>query len=205
MNRTRNHVAIYERLTGLYPAPFRDEYRSDLVALFDAQMQDESPIRVWLRALRDLAVTVPTLQLEVRMDRPSGNIVTTLFSIATAATALLAVVSGSASTALPFLFIAIATGAVAYWSFSASRSARPPGAVSQSWWKFLLAGVGLAVATAIAVKIPWPAAIDLGDLSYWLVVISGMMSITLAGSGIVLGIGNLIRRQRVSGTGAPIA
>lgn len=68
-----------------------------------------------------------------------------------------------------------------------------------SWWRFLLAGSSLAAVTVMAVKIPWPAAIDLGDLSYWLVVMSAMTSITLVGIGIALAIGNQIRRQRVSG------
>ncbi len=199
------HLATYRRLTGLYPGSFRHEYRSDLVELFGAQMEDEGPVRVWLRAIRDLAVTVPTQQLEVRMDRPSGNIVTALFSIASAASVLLALVLGSAPTALLFLSVAIATGAVAFWSFSASRSARPAGAVQESWWKFLLAGLSLAAATAIGVKIPWPSAIDLGDFSYWLVVVSGMTSITLVGTGLVLAIARLIGRQRGSGTGASIA
>jgi len=35
------HAAIYRRLTALYPARFRDEYRPDLVALFEAQLRDE--------------------------------------------------------------------------------------------------------------------------------------------------------------------
>ena len=205
MTGPRDHVAIYQRLTALYPAPFRAEYRSDLVALFAAQMRDERPTRVWLRALRDLAVTVPTQQLEVRMDRPSGNIVTALFSIVAAASLLLALTLGSGPTAVLFLAGGIAAGLTASWSFNATRSARVPGAVSESWWKFLVAGSSLAAVTLVATRIPWPAAVDIGDLAYWLVVASGMTVISLVGIGIVLAVRQLIRRQRLSDAATPIA
>lgn len=54
------HVAVYRRITRLYPPSFRHNYGADLVTLFAHQIQDEPPIRVWFRTLRDLAVSVPT-------------------------------------------------------------------------------------------------------------------------------------------------
>ena len=41
------HIAAYRRLTALYPRRFRDEYRTDLVALFSHQLEDDGPGRVW--------------------------------------------------------------------------------------------------------------------------------------------------------------
>ncbi len=86
--------------------------------------------------------------------------------VAAASAGVVALTLGSAPTMLFFLAIGIATGADAVWSWNAGRSARVPGLVSRSWWKFLFAGSVLAVVTSAAVKIPWPKAIDLGDLSY---------------------------------------
>lgn len=202
--RNLTHASIYRRLTALYPRPFREEYRLDLLALFMVQLHDEPPIRVWIRALRDLAVTVPTQHLEVRMHRPSNNIVTAAFSAAAASAGLLALVVGSGSTMFLFLAIAISTGAVAFWSWSAGRPVRHPRAVSQSWWKVLLAGSVVAGATFVAVKIPWPEWIDIGDLSYWLVVVLGMTALALLGIGILLAIINLIGRRRPPRAGASV-
>jgi hypothetical protein len=199
------HAAIYRRLTALYPARFRDEYRPDLVALFEAQLRDEPPIRVWLRALRDLAVTVPTQQLEVRTNRPSSNLVAAVFSVAAASVGIIALTLGSAPTTLFLLIIGIATGAGAVWSWNAGRSVRVLGFVSRSWWRFLLAGSVLAVITSAAAKIPWPKAIDLGALSYWLIVVAGMTSLTLLGIGVLLSLATLVRRHRPRRAGAPAA
>jgi len=181
------HIAAYRLLTALYPRRFRDEYRTDLVALFSHQLQDDGPGRVWLRTARDIAVTVPVQHLEAHMNGPSHNVVTATSGVVAIAAALLGLTMGTA-TSLGLLVLALGAGAIAIWSWKANRPLRVANSVDSTWWKFLIGGVALVMVTFSAMAFPWPDAIDLGDNAYWLVVIS----ITI---GVLLGIGALIHRR----------
>ncbi|MEA2686924.1 MAG: hypothetical protein QOE93_2119 [Actinomycetota bacterium] len=196
MSATGGHLALYRRLVRLYPPSFRDNYGADLILLFARQIEDEAPARVWARTVRDLAVSVPAQRLEAHMNRPSTRIVTTASGTVAGASALVALTVGTGPAMPVFLAVALVAAAIALWSW---QSARPiPGAVPQgrSWWKVLLAGPALAVITFTAMATPWPDAIDLGDNAYWLVVISLMTSVTLAATGLLLGMVAVIDRRR---------
>src|SRR2546425_12554546 len=80
MSNRRIHVAAYRRLTALYPRRFQEDYRDDLVAIVTQQLHDEAAARVWLRTLLDLAVTVPTQQLEAHMHRSSSKVVAVAYA-----------------------------------------------------------------------------------------------------------------------------
>ena len=194
MSAVGTHIAAYRRLTALYPRAFREEYRTDLVALFSHQLQDEGPGRVWLRTARDIAVTVPTQHLEAHVHRPSSNMVTAAAGVVAIAAAFLAVTLGTA-TSLGLLLLALGSGAVALWSWKANRPLRVPGTVDSAWWKFLAGGGALVLLTFSAMAVPWPDAIDLGDNAYWLVVFSVMTGLALGTIGVLLGIGALIHRR----------
>ena len=62
---------MYRHLSALYPKSFRVEYGDDLVTTFTEQLRDEGAARVWLSAIRDLVVSIPTQHLEARMKRPA--------------------------------------------------------------------------------------------------------------------------------------
>ena len=204
MNRPRIHVAVYTRLTAVYPSAFRDAYRADLVAVFAEQLRDEAPIRVWARTLRDLTVTVPAQHLETRMNRPAPNVLTAGAAVVAVTAAVLAVTLGSPLAMLLFLGVALVAGVVALWSWNANQPVRPVNAAMHAWWKFLVAGILLAGVTFSAMAIPWPDEIDLGGDAYWLALIGIMTSLTLGGVGLLLGIGAPIGRGRHR-TGAPAA
>jgi hypothetical protein len=188
------HIAAYRRLTALYPRRFRDEYRTDLVALFSHQLEDDGPGRVWLRTARDIAVTIPVQHLEAQVHRPSHNIVTAASSVVAIAAALLAITLGTA-TSLVLLLVALGSGAIATWSWKANRPLRVAGDVDSAWWKFLIGGVALVILTFSGMAVPWPDAIDLGDNAYWLIVISVMTGLALGTIGLLLGIGAVIHRK----------
>jgi hypothetical protein len=198
------HVAVYGRMTRLYPRSFRHDYGSDLITLFARQIEDEPPLRVWLRTLRDLAVSVPVQRLEPHMKRPSTRLVAAVSGVVAGTAALLALTLGTGPAMPVFLVVALAAGATALWSWQASQPVRPDNVTAKSWWKVLVAGPALAALTLGAMAIPWPEAVDLGDNAYWLIVIAFMASLTLAAAGLLLGMAALIerRRTRLMGTSA---
>jgi len=89
------HLAVYRRMTRLYPASFRQDYGEDLGALFAKQIEDESAGRVWARTIRDLAVSVPFQRLETHMNRPSSHLLTGMFGVLAATATLLALTLGT--------------------------------------------------------------------------------------------------------------
>ena len=190
------HVAVYRSLTRMYPHSFRQGYGTDLVALFADQIQDEPPARVWLRTLRDLSVSVPTQRLEVLVKRPSARLLTALSGLVAGTAALLALTLGSGPALPVFLVVALLAGAVAVWSWQAVQPVPADVVVSGSWWKVLVAGPALAALTLGAMAVPWPDALDIGDGAYWLIVIAFMTSITLAASGVLLGIHAAVAHRR---------
>jgi hypothetical protein len=202
MSDRRTHVAVYRSLTRLYPSSFRRSYDADLIALFADQLDDESSLRVWLRTLRDLAVSVPTQRLETHMNRPSARIVTAASGLVAGTASLLALTIGSGPALPVFLIIAVIAGSIAYWSWRNDQPLRADGAAAKSWWKVLLAGPALATVTIGAISIPWPQAMDLGDNAYWLVVIAFMTSLALAALGLLLGTSALIGRHHTRHPGA---
>ena len=197
------HLAVYRRLSLLYPRSFRDDYDADLVAVFAQQLRDEPPGRVWLRTLRDLAVSVPTQHLEARMSSPSPHVVTATCAVVAATAGALTVTIGTGPAMPAFALVTLVFAAIAYWSWEASRPARGVGpSAGQLWWKFLVAGCSLAGLTLLATVIPWPESVDLGDNAYWALIISLGASLVLGASGLLLGIGALIQRRRPGRSGA---
>lgn len=203
MSAGRGHVAVYRRITRLYPASFRDDYRADLVSLFAHQMEDEPALRVWLRTLRDLAISVPAQRLEPHMKRSPSAVITLLAGIAATTAATLALTIGTGPAMPIFLAVALFSVAVAVWSWQVNQPVRADDAAARSWWKVLLAGPALAALTFAAMAVPWPKAVDLGDNAYWLIVVSFMTSITLAGVGLILGVVAVTTRQRSRRAASP--
>lgn len=194
MSTAGAHIAVYRHLTALYPRQFRDEFRTDLVALFSHQLEGEGPGRVWLRTARDIAVTVPAQHLEAFMHRPSNNVVTAVSAVVALTAAFLAITMGTAAS-LAMLLVALGSGGTAVWTWQANRPIRVPHQTDSAWWKFIVGGVALVATTFSGMAIPWPDAIDLGDNAYWLIVFSMMTGLALGAIGLVLGIGALIHRS----------
>lgn len=70
----------YRACTSLYPAPFRDRYREDLVQHFADLVEDRGLVRAGLRAGLDLAITIPNHRLEQIMS-PRASATTSMVAI----------------------------------------------------------------------------------------------------------------------------
>lgn len=195
------HLAMYRRLVRLYPPSFRHSYGEDLVALFENQMRDESPVRVWARTFRDLVISVPGQRLEAHMNGPSSRLVTLVSAVVAGTAALLGLLVGSGPALPVFLIVALLSTALSVWTWQASQPVRADNTKWTSGSRLLLAGPALAALTIVGMLIPWPDVFDLGDGAYWLIVIAFGTSVTLATGGVLLGIGAIIEHRRTKRSG----
>ncbi len=183
-------VAVYRRLTALYPRSFRDEYRDDLTAMFASQLADDGALRCWLRTALDLMVTVPTQQMESQMNRTSNHLVPLIYTAIAAGGALVAIVGGSNRTMLVIgACIALAAGAAAVVAWR--RSQPIVGAIgTNGWWKFIVAGAALVAGVVVAA--------GLGVEEWFLGMLAVFVGFVLTLTGVVLGIARLMGRQSPS-------
>jgi uncharacterized membrane protein YphA (DoxX/SURF4 family) len=177
---------VYRRLLRCYPRSFRDEYGSDMERLLADQLDDERALRVWLRALTDLVLTVPTRHLEVHMARTPSMLVPILFASVGVAGVTVAVVIG---THFRVAAAALAIGvSAAILAIAAARSNRPvaaPAATTAQWWKLVAIGIG-----ALAVMIVGEGATNI-DL--WMpMVMTVFAALLLIAAGVVLGLAHLV-------------
>jgi hypothetical protein len=167
-----------------YPAPFRREYREDLVQAFHDELGDRGAVRGWWRVLADLVVSVPRQNVEAAMARrTSFSALSRLVIVGAAALALFAF--GGMFALLALAIIAIVT--FRYW-----RGRVPYGAAmrdgSSSWWRYLLAGGALLAGIAVAANygpdfdwFPWAALVMLFLLGWGLLglgVVLAVVSLT---------------------------
>jgi len=194
---TNFQVALYRRLAALYPKAFRDVYRDDLVATFALQVRDEGPARVWIRTLRDLAVTLPSQHLEARMNyRPTPHAASVPVCSIAVGVGVLAVMSGEGPVPWILLFVALAGLIVAVLSWQATSPMRPaPVRYTKHWRKCVLTGVAL-LAGVIAV-LNFASTDDAG--AGWLLVIAGLVGgVALIMSGIAMGVTQWSLRRRAT-------
>lgn len=182
-------VALYRRLSCMYPKAFRAEYRDDLVATFAEQLRDESASRVWLSTVRDLVVTVPSHHLEARMKRPNARTVAMIATATTVAALILAVIAGTGPVVGVFLLAAVAALSVATFSWRAARSAEQQVAATQSRWRTLLICGGALVAAAIVViNVPPYNNKELPEAGWALMMLSLLTGVALIVVGATLGL-----------------
>jgi len=149
-------VRVYGTLVGLYPREFRDDYGADMVQLVRDQFSDEPAWRVCGRAAIDLAITIPTQQMEARMNRAPSHFVPLIYTAAAAAGALFAIVGGTNVTMLVIgACIAVACGTMAGIAWRRSGPLHATTA-NNGWWKFVIAGpciiAGVIVAAGLGVE-----------------------------------------------------
>ena len=186
MKRTAVMVAAYRSLQRLYPRPFREAFGADMVLLFRDQLEDEPAWRVCGRAGLDLLITVPIRHVEVHMTRTRTPALVLLASLAIA-TVMFALVEG-------LLGIVVAAGgaALAMLIWRHERPAPSQRALAQRWWKLL--GIGAALlATVIGVT---TATGELSEPAWALAALVFLVSVTLLGAGVVLGLVRLTDRRR---------
>lgn len=182
MNRA---VRAYARVLGLYPRPFRDEYREDMVALLVAQLRDEPPARVWTRAGTDLLRTLPLRHLEAHMH-VDARTVPVLGGIVGALATLALVVGGPAGV---FLGIGLAAFAFALFVWRGERPVAPPAPAGRRAALFLVGGAAL-----VTVAVVW--ANNLGDGQWTAMMGTLFVGFVCAGIGLLLGVQHVARNLR---------
>lgn len=145
------HRALYRALVRLYPRAFRMDYGEPMVQLFADRVRDVGA-KAWLRALPDLARTVPVERIEVVMSRlgPGARVLALAFAVLGAT----AVSIGIGAGAVPIVAVAVVAVLVSQRRLFASLGGeRAPlrHALVQAWWApvagllgaaMILAGVG---------------------------------------------------------------
>jgi hypothetical protein len=186
----------YRALTRLYPRSFREEFGTDLLALFEAQRADDGVRRTWLRAGRDLLVTIPTQHLEAIVHRRSPRGISAAIAALGGTLLIGGVVLGSAVSPLLLLVGGVlAVAGVVSWQ--QHRDVAAP-SIAESWWKVLLAGPALLALNAL-VHAAWPTSVDLDSDIEWLLTFSGVIvAISLITCGVMLGAVRFFNRPRAS-------
>ena len=180
-------VRVYGTLLGLYPRDFRDDYGADMVQLVRDQCADEPAWRVCGRAAIDLAITIPTQQMEARMNRTPTHLVPLLYTAFATAGALLAIVGGTNVAALILgACIAVASGAMAAIAWRRSGPLRGT-STNAGWWKLVIAGPCIVAAVIIAA--------GLGVEAWFVGVVAVFLAFVLTGVGLLLGIARLVSRR----------
>jgi hypothetical protein len=185
-------MRAYRALLVLYPRAFREEYGEDMAQLLAQQLRDEGTTRVWARTLLDLALTVPSLHLEVRMSRTSTAPM--VYGAGALACLLVLVLGGtSRGTALSGLAGVLVLGslAVVSWRRSVTLGAAPAGS---HWWRYLAAGgTGLGLTVGLA---------NLGDElpdGTWYVFMAALLtSVVLLVVGAALGVAQAAASRRAA-------
>ena len=120
---------IYWAMLALHPRRFRTEYRAQMLQLFTDQLRySPSRPRVWLSALKDLALSVSSQRLEESMR---SNFIVALGGATLATVGLVGVVAGRPSGGLGALAasIGLILVAVVGTAFLLRRSADQPSAL----------------------------------------------------------------------------
>jgi hypothetical protein len=153
-------VAVYRKLTRLYPEAFRLHYADDLVVHFADLVERDGSAAAWRRTALDLLVTVPRYRLESAMNirRTTSTLVVLVAALTTAAVGAFA--AGFAPLGLMAVLLAVAL-AVAERSRLA-RSMRP---VGQSHRRRILVRATVLGASSVASLVI--GMLDLGDRASW--------------------------------------
>jgi hypothetical protein len=181
----RARTRVYRALLWLYPSRFRREYGDSMTQLYtDLERGRFSPFR---RALGELAITVPYQYWEAFMSTsPSTRALILL--VATTAAVLASIAIGSAVIGL-LLTLVLA------WQLYAILRTRGWDSASHSWWRLLLAGIGVEVALMAVYSVPesWRPTLP---FAFYLTLVLILVGIVLMTLGVILAISEVARRVR---------
>lgn len=128
------HQALYRALVTLYPRSFREGYADPMVQLFADRVRDVGA-KAWLRALPDLARTVPVERIEAVMSRlgPGARVLALAFAVLGATAVSIGIGAGAV---LPIAVAVVAVLISQRRLFASLAGVRAPlrHAVVQAWW-----------------------------------------------------------------------
>ncbi len=142
------HQALYRALVALYPRSFREGYADPMVQLFADRVRDVGA-KAWLRALPDLARTVPVERIEAVMNRlgPGARVLALAFVVLGATVVAIGIGGGG----VPIIAVAVVAVLVSQRRlFATLGGERAPlrHAVVQAWWAPVAGLLGLAMILA---------------------------------------------------------
>ena len=189
MSREPMAVRVYGALVGLYPRDFRDDYGADMVQLVRDQCADEPAWRVCGRVAIDLAITIPTQQMDAHMNRTPNHLVPLIYTAAATAGALLAIVGGTNVVMLIIgACIAVACGTMAAIAWRRAGPFRGTStSTNRAWWKLLIAGPCIVAVVIIAA--------GFGVEAWFVGVVAVFFAFVLTGVGLLLGVARLVSRR----------
>lgn len=145
------HRALYRALLVLYPRSFRVDYGDPMAQLFADRVRDVGA-KAWLRALPDLARTVPIQRIEAVMSRlgPRARVLALAFAVL-GATAVSIGIGGGAVLPIAVAVVAVLISQRRLFASLGGERAPLRHAVVQAWWApiagllggvMILAGIG---------------------------------------------------------------
>jgi hypothetical protein len=181
----RARTRVYRALLWLYPSRFRREYGASMTQLYtDLERGRAHPLR---RALGELVITVPYQYWEAFMStNPSTRAL--ILVVATTGAVLASIAIGSAIIGL-LLMLLLA------WQLYATLRTRGWDSTAHSWWRLLLAGIGVEVALMAVYSLPgsWRPALP---FAFYLTLGLILVGIVLMTTGVILAIAGIARRAR---------
>lgn len=182
----RARMRVYRALLWFYPRRFRREYAASMIQLYSDLERDRAPSR-FRRALGELATTVPYQYWEAFMATAPVTRAT-IAVVVTAAAVLASIVIGASIIGL-LLMLLLA------WQLYAIMRARGLNTTTTSWWRFLLAGIGVEVTLMAVYSLPdsWRPSLPFGFFLTLGLISFGIVLMTL---GVILAIAEVARRAR---------
>jgi hypothetical protein len=184
-------VKAYRLTIRLYPRPFRDEFGEDLVQLFADQLADERAPRIVARTVLDLALSVPQRHLESDMRTTRSSILPVMFFVAALTSLAVGLAIGHPSVLALCAFATLAFIALALVAIHRARPLSEVRSAPSRWWVALTAGVVLLVGLILVTN----ATGELPEGGWLLAMITGLTSVVLIGTGVVLGVVHLAGRS----------
>ena len=194
MTANRRQVALYRRITVVYPRSFRTEYRDDLVGVFAAQLDEESATRVWGRTVRDLVTTVPSQHLEAHMHRRSTNAPALICGAVALTALLLAAMFGTSPVSILLLGVVLVASVVAALTRRAGRPVSE-GHAARRWWQFLAVGGGLLLIMIAVENSPLRTGENAADGRWYVSFFAFVFSVVLIVTGLILSISRAFDRR----------
>lgn len=187
MTDDQRAVRLYRLLLGLYPRWFRDEYGADMVQLVRDQCADEPAWRVYSRVVVDLALTIPTQQMEARMNRSSTHVVPLIYTAVAVAGLLLAIGGGTNPTMLVGgVALAVITGAAAFVAWGRAAPIGPRMS-TDGWWKLVALGPCIVAVVIVAA--------GLGVEAWFVGIFAVLVAFAVTIVGVLLGLLRLTDRN----------
>ena len=184
------HGSLYQRLLWFYPPGFRREYGKAMVQVFCDRLREETrdrprgaAVRIWLQALRDLALSVPNERIEVFMSEfeTTARLLSLIVLVALSVVAV-------ASIGAPGAVLLVAVAAWFVYQRTRRRYAALPG--QGRWYRWVLGGVAVHA-------IAWTLVFSLeGDWVWGVWATCSVLGLLAVAAGVAMGVRDLHRHPR---------